>query len=69
MLRRFLDPGPIDTLRVAQILVLQNGYRAGINFLERAKPERDQRRFHYVQRRKVLGQSSSAYHLQISKIR
>lgn len=35
--RRLLDPGPVDALRVTQVLVLQNGYRSGVNHLQRAK--------------------------------
>lgn len=62
MLRRFLNSRPIDTLSVTQVLILQDGYRSRINFLQRTKSERDQRRFHDIQRREILRQGSPAYH-------
>lgn len=69
MLGRLLDVGPIDTLRVAQVLVLQYSYRPRVDLLERSEAKRDQRRLHHVQRREVIRQASSPYHLQIAEVR
>lgn len=49
VLQRPLDLAPIDVLHVTQIIVLQNGDRAGMNFLQGAKSEGYQRGFHDVQ--------------------
>lgn len=69
VLRGLLDPRPIDTLRVTEILVLQDGDGARVDFLQRAEPERDQRRLHDVQRREILGQGSSSDHLEVPEVR
>lgn len=65
----FLDSVPIDALRVAQIFVLQNGDRAGIDLLQRAKTEGYQGGLDDVQRREVFRERSATDHFEVPKVR
>lgn len=51
------------------MLVLQNRYRTRVDFLQRAETQRDQGGLHDVQGSEILGQSSSAYDLEVSEVR
>ena len=69
VLLRLHDPLPVDLLRVAEVVVLQDGHAARPDPVEGAKVERFKRCLHNVEGREVFCEVSSPNDLKIGKCR
>lgn len=65
MLRTLLDLLPVDALSKAEVLVFQDGDRAGVDLLQRVEVQGLQRRLHNIERGEEIEQLTTANHFQV----
>lgn len=68
MFGRVFNLVPIDALSIAQVFVLQNNNRPGVDPLEGAESKRDEGSLDNIKRGEVLGELSSTDNLQVPEV-